>query len=166
VWNVLYPPQQAAMELLKPLLLVPSDAQGAAQGGTHPLPSPPPTALVFPLGVIRDIQTGHIAGDLSIFPDTSPATPGTSDPAGHGDTPATSSGSSGSSGDLDQAATSSPSSEGGGARTPHRWEVAYNVEERYRGKGLAVAMLKAVITGWCDWVGMDTLIAVSRQGTS
>ncbi|RSH84045.1 hypothetical protein EHS25_005290 [Saitozyma podzolica] len=31
VWNVLYPPQQAAMALLKPLLTLPSDPRGAEQ---------------------------------------------------------------------------------------------------------------------------------------
>ncbi|GFZ44482.1 hypothetical protein JCM24511_02204 [Saitozyma sp. JCM 24511] len=145
VWNVLYPPQRAAMELLKPLLTLPSEASSGAQGGAHPLPSPPPTTPVFPLGVVRDIHTGHIAGDLSIFPDTSPAPATVPDSAGHGDIPAT----PGPSGNL----------EAGRGGTPHRWEVAYNVDERYRGRGLAVAMLKAVITGWCVWVGMETLIA-------
>lgn len=134
------------MELLKPLLLLPS----SAQRGAHPLPSPPPTAPVFPLGVVRDIQTGHIAGDLSIFPDTSPPPATVPDSAGDGDIPAT----PGPSWNL----------EAGRGGTPHRWEVAYNVDERYRGRGLAVAMLKAVITGWCVWVGMETLIAVSREG--
>jgi hypothetical protein len=43
------------------------------------------------------------------------------------------------------------------------WEVAYNVGEMWRGKGLAKKGVGAVIDGWARWVGIGKVVAVSRH---
>jgi RimJ/RimL family protein N-acetyltransferase len=43
------------------------------------------------------------------------------------------------------------------------WEVAYDILPVLRGRGIGKAMLKAGLEGWIQWLGIGTLLAVSRR---